>query len=338
MPIKWEPAIYEHKAALIGCSPAEIANSVELLTGAVLREYEIYQSDYITVGVDVYNIEAEALGARLTVPEKNECPDLTVTLYDLNQLPVQLTLPEIPAAGRFKLLLEAGKNVQNAIGDKTKVRVAASGPVSMAAKLTGLEDLIMSLMLEDGNAVRLLEFTTQIAVKWCSCLRGNKLDAVVFDSMVAPPIFSPCMYEQFALPLHQRLMTLLKELGQQERELVVGGNTAHIAGLLKQTGANILLCDYASDAVAFKSLFGDDLNFKIRRNINPAWLIDSDMEGLAKKFNAELALFSNPIAGTGILPFDFIPDKLLDFKELIIRRRHVYEEYVLSTIILDELS
>jgi uroporphyrinogen decarboxylase len=323
MPIKWEPAIYEHKAALIGCSPAEIANSVELLTGAVLREYEIYQSDYITVGVDVYNIEAEALGAGLTAPEKNECPDLAVTLYDLNQLPAQLTLPEIPAAGRFKLLLEAGKNVQNAIGDKTKVRVAASGPVSMAAKLTGLEDLIMSLMLEDGNAVRLLEFTTQIVADWCSCLRENDLDAVVFDSMVAPPIFSPCMYEHFALPLHQRLMTLLKELGQQERELVIGGNTAQIAGLLKQTGANILLCDYASDAVAFKSVFGDDSNFKIRRNINPAWLIDSDMEDLAKKFNAELALFSNPIAGTGILPFDFIPDKLLDFKELYSARLEI---------------
>ena len=181
MPIKWEPAIYEHKAALIGCSPAEIANSVELLTGAVLREYEIYQSDYITVGVDVYNIEAEALGAGLTAPEKNECPDLAVTLYDLNQLPAQLTLPEIPAAGRFKLLLEAGKNVQNAIGDKTKVRVAASGPVSMAAKLTGLEDLIMSLMLEDGNAVRLLEIIGKIynIVSLRAYMEQDEIEAVL---------------------------------------------------------------------------------------------------------------------------------------------------------------
>ena len=53
MPIKWEPAIYEHKAALIGCRPAELAYSAELLTEAVLREYEIYQSDYITVGLDL---------------------------------------------------------------------------------------------------------------------------------------------------------------------------------------------------------------------------------------------------------------------------------------------
>jgi hypothetical protein len=40
MHIKWEPAIYEHKAALIGKTPAEVANSAELLTQAVLKEYE----------------------------------------------------------------------------------------------------------------------------------------------------------------------------------------------------------------------------------------------------------------------------------------------------------
>ena len=314
MPIKWEPAIYEHKAALTGCSPVEAANSVELLAMAVLKEYEVYQSNYITVGLDIYNIEAEALGAKLTASGENECPDIAGAIYDLNNLPEHLAMPDIPAAGRFKLLIEAGKRVQEAIGDKTIVRVAASGPITMAAKLVRIEDLIMSLILEDGNAVRLLEFTTQIAAGWCSCLRNNNLDSVVFDSMVAPPIFSPNMYKQFALPLHKQLMKLLKELGQQERELVIGGNTALIAGLLKQTGANILLCDYTADAVAFKSAFGDDSNFKIRRNINPASLIDSDIEYLAKKFNAELALFSNPIAGTGILPYNFIPNNYLAFK------------------------
>jgi len=318
MSVKWEPAIYEHKAALIGRSPAELAYSAELLTEAVLREYEIYQSDYVTVGLDVYNVEAEALGSKLAVPEKNECPDLAGTLYDLNQLPEQLALPDIPAAGRFKLLLESGKNIQNAIGYKTKVRVAASGPVSMAAKLAGLEDLIVSLMLGDGNAVRLLEFTTQIAEKWSSCLRENKLDAVVFDSMAAPPIFSPDMYEKFALPLHLRLMKLMADYGQQERELVIGGNTAPIAGLLHQTEANILLCDYATDAPAFKSAIGDDSNLQVRRNINPALMIDSDIKELAKKFNTELSLFSNPIAGTGILPYDFIPDTYLAFRNACI--------------------
>lgn len=314
MPIKWEPAIYEHKAALIGKSPAEVANSAELLTEAVIREYEVYQADYVTVGLDVYNIEAEALGAKLAAPAENECPDLAGRLYDLNNLPERLTLPDIPNAGRFSLLIEAGKNVNEAIGKKTKVRVAGSGPVTMAAKLAGIEDLIMSLCMQDGNALCLLEFTTRIAEEWCRCLRRNGLDVIIFDSMVAPPMFSPDMYGEFALPLHRRLMGILEKSGQLERELVIGGNTAPIAALLPQTGANILLCDYAADVAEFKSALGDDSNLKVRRNINPALLRGVEIEELAKKFSSELLLFKNPIAGTGILPFDFNPSKFLDFR------------------------
>ena len=317
MRITWEPAIYEHKAALIGKSPAEVANSCELLVRAVLKEHKIYQADYITVGLDVYNIEAEALGVQITVPGKNECPDLAGLLFDLDKLSAELVLPDIPRAGRFSLLIEAGRKVQEAVGTESKVRVAASGPVTMAAKIAGLEDLIISLCVRDGNAVRLLEFTTQIAEKWCSCLREKGLDVILFDSMVAPPIFSPDMYVEFALPLHQRLMRILVKSGQSERELVIGGNTTPIAGHLPRTGANILLCDYVADAIAFKSALGNDSRLKVRRNINPALLGGCHTEELAEKFRAELSLFINPIAGTGILPFDFNPGNFLDFKRLV---------------------
>ena len=36
------------------------------------------------------------------------------------------------------------------------------------------------------------------------------------------------------------------------------------------------------------------------------------------KFSSELLLFKNPIAGTGILPFDFNPNKFSDFKRSVI--------------------
>jgi len=310
--MKWEPAIYEHKAALINKSPVEVANSAELLAESVLTEYEIYQADYITVGLDVYNIEAEALGAELTVAGENECPDLAGLLYDLNNLPEQLELPATSDSGRFQLLIDAAKKVKEVIGDKAAVRVAASGPITMAAKLVGLEDLIMSLCMEDGNAVKLLEFTTQIAEKWCACLRDNGLDAIIFDSMVSPPMFSPDMYENIVLPLHKRLMSQLEQSGQSERELVIGGNTSKIANLMKQTEANIILCDYASDATAFKTNLGDDKNIQVRRNINPALLRENN-KALSEKFQQELFLFTNPIAGTGILPYNFISKNLLKF-------------------------
>lgn len=311
--MKWEPAIYEHKAALIGKSPMELAHSADLLAEAVLKEYKIYQADYITVGLDVYNIEAEALGAELTVPGENECPDLAGLLYDLNDLP-ELALPDIPHSGRFNMLLEAGKKVQDALGDKTWVRVAASGPVTLAAKLVGLENLVMSLCMEDGNAVKLLEFSAKIAELWCEYLRENDLEVIIFDSMLAPPMFSPDMYEQYFLPLHQQILYVLSDTGQSERELVIGGDTAPIANFLPQTGGNIVLCDFACDAEAFKQALGDDTEIHVRRNINPTLLGKGNDAELMAQFKSDLANFANPIAGTGILPYNFDPGNLLAFK------------------------
>ena len=43
--VKFEPAIYGHKAALIGREPREVAMSAGLLAEAVLKEHEVYRAD-----------------------------------------------------------------------------------------------------------------------------------------------------------------------------------------------------------------------------------------------------------------------------------------------------
>ena len=313
--IRWQPAIYEHKAALIGRAPLEVSRSADLMVEALLREFEIYGADYLTVGLDVYNVEAEALGANVMAAAPLACPDLTGPLFDLDKLPATLPQPGIPTAGRFGIFLEAGLRVQAGLGDRSHVRVAASGPVTLAAKLTNPEAIILSLCMEDGQAERLLAFCTQISAQWLRCLRSHNLDAIVFDSMAAPPMFSPELYARHVLPLHQHLMTILRESNQQERELVIGGNTAPITRLLSSTGANILLCDYATDAKTFKDAFGDDGALTIRRNIAPTALSQADTSIAVQQFTADLARFSHPIAGTGILPYSFEPEIFHRFRQ-----------------------
>ena len=56
MNLPWEPAIYEHKAALIGLSPAEVSRSADLLARSLEAEHRAYAADFMTVGIDVYNI------------------------------------------------------------------------------------------------------------------------------------------------------------------------------------------------------------------------------------------------------------------------------------------
>ena len=108
-------------------------------------------------------------------------------------------------------------------------------------------------------------------------------------------------------------MATLEASGQSERELVIGGDTTAIAADLALTGANLLLCDFAADAAAFKDTIGDYSGLSVRRNVDPSLLNNGDIQALARKFSSELALFSNPIAGTGVLPYGFKPGSLLDF-------------------------
>jgi len=58
------PAVYEHKAALIGTTPSFLSRDAGLFEKALVREAELYGPDLLTVGCDVYNLEAEAGGWR----------------------------------------------------------------------------------------------------------------------------------------------------------------------------------------------------------------------------------------------------------------------------------
>ncbi|HOF19515.1 MAG TPA: uroporphyrinogen decarboxylase family protein, partial [Phycisphaerae bacterium] len=223
--IPWEPAIYEHKAALIGRSVEEVARDAGLLVEALLTERETYQADFLTVGVDVYNIEAEACGLKVAASSPEACPEASSPLWNLDSLPGELPLPDVRRAGRFPMMVEAGRRAVAALGQACRVRVAASGPMSLAAKLVGLENLIVAMALDEPPAARILEFAARLAEAWCAELRRNGLDVIVFDSAAAPPVTSPALYAVAVLPLHRRLLAVLERTGQRDRPLIVGGNS-----------------------------------------------------------------------------------------------------------------
>lgn len=311
----WEPAIYEHKAALIGKSPVETACSADLLTESLLKEYEVYGADFLCVGIDIYNIEAEACGAELTVAGINECPDIAAPIFDPMAIPEQLSLPDIPQSGRFQLLLDAARRVRDKLSGQTMVRVAASGPVTIAAKLAGLDGVVMSLALEDGQVERLLDFTTELCSAWCRAINNAGLDAIIFDSMASPPMLSPDIFDRHVMPLYSRLMSQLDGAGQAERELVLGGNTTPVAGSLVGCGATTLVCDYIADAAAYAAAAGLP-DIKIRRNIAPSALC-GDISGAISKYLDDLAQFKHPVCGTGILPYSFNPKDYQAFRDTV---------------------
>lgn len=315
----WEPAIYEHKAALIGRGVSDVARDADMLVEALVKEYEVYRADYLTVGVDVYNIEAEACGGEVVAEGPDVCPDIPRPPWSLSVLPRQLEPPDIPASGRFNVLLEAGRKVADKLSSKCRVRIAASGPLSIAAKLVGTQDLITGLALQDENAIRLLRFTTEMAIAWCACLRREGLDVVLFDSTAAPPMLSPDMYADHAAPAHTRLMDSLRTTGQDVRPLIIGGDTTEIVSAMVASGATMIICDFPADAAVFASRLDPQSDTIVRRNVNPQ-VLDQGRDAIqrgARALARDLRCFNHPVAGTGILPYHFDPATYWELRKTV---------------------
>jgi hypothetical protein len=132
---------------------------------------------------------------------------------------------------------------------------------------------------------------------------------------------SPDGFARVLVPRLARLMAALQASGQTERELVIGGDTSSIAGLLPATGATFVLCDAPTDAKAFRQALAPSPDCRVRRNIAPDRLA-VDPGGRAVAFVRDLTQFSRPVAGTGVLPYDFEPRHFLEFRNQVCRLKN----------------
>ena len=117
------PSIYEHGPRLLDRSPGPVSRSADLMATAALKGYELYQHDLVTVGIELYNIEAEALGCTLSDGSDSSIPGVTShPLADQGVLdPSGLAMPNRRGDNRLDLLVDAAGQVFDAIGSEVWV-------------------------------------------------------------------------------------------------------------------------------------------------------------------------------------------------------------------------
>lgn len=315
------PAIYEHKAALIGKGVSHVCQSADLLEQAALAEYETYNPDIITVGIDVYNIEAEALGCEIYFPNEIQAVPIVSKriLENINDYKkLQVINPE--AAGRMSLMLKAADAVNKQIGNEVHVRGAICGPYSLASELLGVENMIMALVLQPDDAKKLLDFCTNIAIIYGREYLKRGLQVCIFDSQSSPPLISPQLYKDIILPFVQHLIAELKAEGSEFVEYVAGGKTDSIAESLFESGADIILSDFNSNIKVFLQ-YSKNTSALIRKNISPILISNGSQEQLDQEINQAkyfAANYNNIIIGTGVISYNTNPKKILKIKSKIV--------------------
>lgn len=299
------PAIYDYKVNFSNAQVHEFGQDKDEFINAVKKEIRALNSEIVTCGYDIYNVEAEALGSKIMRDKANIFPEvlkpLIYHLDDICKLPVFTELK-----GRMPLYIDITKTLKDQFKDEVYFRGAVSGPFSLAGRIYDKEKLILDTILNPQGVTRLLEYCTEVILTYIRGYLEKKLDVVVFDSLASPPLVSPEIYRDLIFPFHKIIYNFLKNEGVEIRPLIMGGNTLPILEFLSGTGANQLLLDYNIPLGEMEKVI-KKYKLAFRINIDPDLIARSNLVQLGnhlRKVNEIIGHKTNLLIGTGILMKD----------------------------------
>jgi len=318
------PAIYEHKGWFIDETPSTIARDADLLTAGVLKEYELLTPDALTIGIDVYNLEAEAVGCKVTYYEGEDTsiPGISPDHHVIKNREDLLSCatPNPLRDGRMPVKIEAARCVVREVGDKVWVRGAVSGPFSLAVSLMGSEALFIATLDDPDFVHALMAYTVDIIKAFGQGYIDAGADVILFDSQASADLLPPSMYEKFVLHPMQTLVAYFNSQGVTDVPLIIGGTTTPLIDMLMATGCNNLLCDFKSDWSVWLEKCRIN-NKAVRRNMDSNYILHSHPDEIyqtALKMIEESENYPGYIMGTAVIPYGTPTENLLAIKQACI--------------------
>ena len=210
MKIPFTPAVYEHAARFAGCSPWTTSREAERMFQGHRGAYLAYHHQVIAVGIDIYNLEAEAYGATVCNTGEDGIPAIHQPL--LASLDEGLTLaPFDPAhAGRVAMIIEVGRRLKREFPD-ADVRIPVAGPFSIAFNLRGISSLCEDVLIRPEDTARFLWRLAENQAGLCRAVAQAGLDVAFFESAASPPILSPRQFRELELPALRRVLAVAAE-------------------------------------------------------------------------------------------------------------------------------
>jgi uroporphyrinogen decarboxylase len=312
------PAVYEHAAFLIGRSPWEVSRDAELTYRAHAEAFRRYGHAPVVVSIDIYNLEAEAYGAKVVRPQGNGIPavvePLCRSIDEMGQLP-----PFDPhTAGRIPMVLGAARRLANEF-PKADVRLPMAGPMSIASNLLGFEPLLLEIIGRPEAAAAALMQLVEAQLRFAQAVVDAGLDVAFFESAAAPPLLSPQMFRDVELPALKTIMQRTAEIVGHPVPCVIGGDTEAILDALLETGTGYLINPIETDQEAFMRKVWDRTDVRVRVNASPSFMAQGTPDELRAEVERIASLAAgreNTCFGTSALPYETPPENVDYVQEL----------------------
>lgn len=320
--IQFAPSVYEHAARVISQSPWDVSRDVSLLARGHTEAYRLYQHRPVVVGIDIYNLEAEAYGAVVSRASGNGIPAIHEhPLSSARQL-IGLEPFDPKSAGRIPMVIEAAQRVAAACPG-ADVRVPLSGPFSIAANLMGFENLLYEVQTAPELVAEALMSLVTGQVKFCKEIVRHGLGIAFFESAAAPPLLSPTDFRDLELPALRAIMTRTSILVSHPVPCIMGGDTLPILDHLLATGTGYVCCPAETNQRGFMEKMKSHPEVKVRINMDPGPITANDFDAIKKEVDRVIALAPDSTdicIGTGCLPFEADPQMVLKTREYVLSR------------------
>jgi uroporphyrinogen decarboxylase len=320
MKIAFTPVVYEHAARFVERTPWAVSRDAELLFAAHRAAYLQYRQQVIAVGIDIYNLEAEAYGARVEAPGADAIPAIHEPLLRSVVEGIVLRPFDPEHHGRISMILAVGRRLRQEFPE-ADVRVPVAGPFSIAFNLLGIGHLCESAALRPEETARMLLRLAENQRVLCQAVAAAGLDVAFFESAAAPPLLSPRQFREVELPALRRVLHVAAECLGHPLPCIMGGNTFPILDDLLSTGTNYLACNVETNQAAFvERVSRTHPQVKIRVNLDPGVVACQEPERIYRAIDRVLAMAGgqpNCVMGTGALPLETPPGNIRLIREYV---------------------
>lgn len=320
--MQFSPSVYEHAARVINRSPWEVSRSRELLAQGNIEAFHLYEHRPVVVGVDIYNLEAEAYGATVDEPSSNGIPAISRHPYSTLRELLDLEPLNPRADGRIPMAIEAAKEVAEQCPE-ADVRVPLGGPFSIATNLMGFENLLCEVFRSPRSVTDVLRHLVTGQVEFTKEVVENGLDIAFFESAAAPPLLSPQQFRDVELPALEEIMERTGAVVGHAVPCIIGGNTAPILEAIMETGTGYVCCPAETDQQVFMQKMKAHPEVMVRINMDPRPMTAKNLDAVEKEVDRVLALAQNRqnvCLGTGCLPYETDPEIVRKTRELILSK------------------
>lgn len=314
-PIPFEAVAYEHAAWLIGRRPWDVSRDGRLLLEAHRTAIDRYGQRSCIVGIDLYNVEAEAYGCKVEEPSGEGIPAITRAICSSpDEIRVLGIDPE--RDGRIAMILDTAERLKRE-RPGCDVRIPICGPFSLAGHLMGLENLLCCLLSDHEGACRALGHVAGNLVDYALAAAVRGLGVTIFESAATPPLVSPALFASAVAPALRLLIDRTASRTGDRPHFIMGGNVLGVVDQVVALGASYLICPVETDQLEFMRKVLTRTDIFVRVNMAPRVFVQADPARAvaeAERARAIAALRPRTSVGTA-LPLDALPEVVLRVAE-----------------------